>query len=197
MDKVDTYIEKHQQWTSALKVLRALLLAHPFEEALKWNAPVYSAHGRTLVGMAAFKNHCSLWFYEGYLLEDPFDHLINAQEGKTKYLRQWKFTDDKEIDPEHIRKYLEETLSLAATHPAPRSAVSRDAKTVSAPSTLLNEALLKEAALQGAYNAFPPYKQKEFSTYIAEAKREATQQKRLEKVITLIRAGQGLNDKYR
>ena len=40
-------------------------------------------------------------------------------------------------------------------------------------------------------------KQREYAEYIADAKREETKSKRLEKIIPMILANQGLNDKYR
>ncbi|MBL7472546.1 DUF1801 domain-containing protein [Robertkochia sediminum] len=183
MDKIATYIEKNPRWSSALKTLRSLLLEHPFQETLKWKAPVYTAYGRNLVGIAAFKNHFSLWFYEGYLLEDAFGHLENVQEGKTKYLRQWKFSGIDEIDKEHVRAYLKQTLELAAVHEAPKPSVANKAATNTKPHSLLHEALANDTALKQVYEAFPPFKKREFSEHIAEAKRESTQQRRLQKVL--------------
>ena len=40
-------------------------------------------------------------------------------------------------------------------------------------------------------------KQREYSEYIIEAKREETKQKRVEKIIPMIKIGAGLNDKYK
>lgn len=197
MDTVDTYIAKHPKWNNALNTLRALVLEFPFQENIKWNAPVYTACGRNLVGMAAFKNHFSLWFYEGYLLDDPYQHLENAQEGKTKYLRQWKFKDTSEINATHIRHYLNQTLELAAANEPPKPSKVKETGTPALSNHLLEEALIKDDTLRSAFASFPPYKQRAFSQHITEAKRESTKHSRLEKVLDLIRNGQGLNDKYR
>jgi len=48
-----------------------------------------------------------------------------------------------------------------------------------------------------AFNELTKGKQREFATYIKEAKQEKTKQKRLEKITPLIEAGKGLHDKYR
>ncbi|MEM9300290.1 MAG: YdeI/OmpD-associated family protein, partial [Bacteroidota bacterium] len=40
-------------------------------------------------------------------------------------------------------------------------------------------------------------KKREFAEYIAEAKREDTKQKRIEKIIPMMLNGIGLNDKYK
>jgi uncharacterized protein YdeI (YjbR/CyaY-like superfamily) len=42
-----------------------------------------------------------------------------------------------------------------------------------------------------------PGKQREYAEYIAEAKQAATKERRLEKILPMIAAGGGLNDKYK
>ncbi len=39
--------------------------------------------------------------------------LINAQEGKTKALRQWRMTSVKDIKPAIVKRYLNEALEIA------------------------------------------------------------------------------------
>jgi uncharacterized protein YdeI (YjbR/CyaY-like superfamily) len=43
-----------------------------------------------VVGIGSFKSYFGLWFHQGALLSDDENVLINAQEGKTKALRQWR-----------------------------------------------------------------------------------------------------------
>jgi uncharacterized protein YdeI (YjbR/CyaY-like superfamily) len=47
------------------------------------------------------------------------------------------------------------------------------------------------------FHAFAPYKQREFIEHITSAKQEKTQIVRLNKIIPIILAEKGLNDKYR
>jgi uncharacterized protein YdeI (YjbR/CyaY-like superfamily) len=42
-----------------------------------------------------------------------------------------------------------------------------------------------------------PGKQREYAEYITEAKKDETKLKRIEKIIPMIKAGIGLNDKYK
>ena len=42
-----------------------------------------------------------------------------------------------------------------------------------------------------------PGRQRDYNIHIGDAKREATQLSRLEKIRPMVLAGQGLNDKYR
>lgn len=67
--------------------------------------------------------------------------------------------------------------------------------------TIVSELLQKEIdsnpSLAEAFQKFSPYKQYEFLEYIETAKQEKTKLSRIEKVIPMILANIGLNDKYR
>lgn len=198
MESAEHYIASKPQWEKGLNTLRALLLEYPFEECIKWNAPVYMAHGRNLLGLAAFKNHFGLWFFEGASLDDPAGVLTNAQQGKTKNMRQWKFYDPADPDRDLIRTYLEEALKKAEITPAPaRTKKTANRATDPFPSALLSHVLREHPELDKAYKSFPTYKQREFREYLEDAKREDTRHRRLQKVIILISKGEGLHDKYR
>jgi len=63
-----------------------------------------------VVGLGAFKSHAGLWFFQGALLNDTHGKLINAQEGQTKALRQWRFQSMAEIDEKLVKLYVEEAV---------------------------------------------------------------------------------------
>ncbi|MFC7002566.1 DUF1801 domain-containing protein [Pseudobowmanella zhangzhouensis] len=90
-EAIVNYLNKHANWPQ-LALAHNLLLAHGFSAAIKWNAPVYMLDGKNLVGLGGFKQHCAVWFFNGVLLNDPQNRLLNAQEGKTQTLRQWRFS---------------------------------------------------------------------------------------------------------
>ncbi len=56
-------------------------------------------------------------------------------------------------------------------------------------------AYIKEA--NASFKALTKGKQREYADYIADAKREETKLKRLDKIVPMIEADQGLNDRYR
>jgi uncharacterized protein YdeI (YjbR/CyaY-like superfamily) len=56
---------------------------------------------------------------------------------------------------------------------------------------------LRNKQLDNTFYDLSKGKQKEFATYISEAKQEKTKLNRLTKIIPLILEGKGLNDKYR
>ena len=64
-------------------------------------------------------------------------------------------------------------------------------------SSFLKNYFLIDKELENHFNNLTKGKQKEFSNYIAEAKRDTTKKSRLIKIIPLIEKGVSLNDKYK
>ena len=61
----------------------------------------------------------------------------------------------------------------------------------------LSKALRRYKGATAGFRSLTPGKQREYTEYIATAKRDDTKQKRIDKVLPMIAAGVGLNDKYR
>jgi len=190
---VDDYIDSTEHWQDELRQLRKILNSTRLEETVKWGGPCYTFDGKNLVGMGAFKSYVGLWFFQGALLTDPLEVLINAQEGKTKVLRQWRFEAKKEIKTRLIKTYVNEAISLQEEGLEIKAVRGR---AVVIPS-LLQAALSKNKRANAGFKKLTPGKQREYAGCIAEAKREETKVKRLAKTIPMIVAGKGLNDKYR
>ncbi len=106
----DEFIANFPEWENALVKLRSLLLTTELEEAIKWGAPVYTVNGKNVVGLGAFKFYVGLWFFQGGLLKDEKEKLINAQEGKTKAMRQWRFASEDEMEEQLILEYVAEAI---------------------------------------------------------------------------------------
>ena len=102
---VDEYILNAQSGKEILMVLRDILNSTELEETVKWGAPCYMINGKNVVGLGSFKSYVGLWFFQGALLKDAEKELINAQEDKTKALRQWRFESMEDIDDQLILKY--------------------------------------------------------------------------------------------
>ncbi|CAL2102957.1 conserved protein of unknown function [Tenacibaculum sp. 190130A14a] len=192
--KVTQYIEDKDKWTQELTLLRSVLSELPFEETIKWGSPVYVYKGKNILGMSAFKHYCGLWFFQGHFLKDEANLLMNAQEGKTKAMRQWRFDAIDKIDVNLVKAYALEAIenSEKGLEIKPQ----RNKKPLMIPPELgikLNEDLL----LKEKFNQFTLSKQREFADHIASAKREATKTSRLEKIIPMILNGVGLHDKYK
>lgn len=190
---VDEYLALHPEWRGALTKLRRVLVASELEETIKWGAPHYALDGKNVVGLGAFKNHVALWFHNGVHLSDPDAVLINAQEGRTRGLRQWRFASERDIRVARVKVYVQEAI---ANQLAGRQLEPRRARAVVVPPEL-EAALRQQPKVQKAFAALTPGRQREYAEFIAEARREATKVARIAKILPMIAAGGGLHDKYR
>lgn len=191
----DEYVEKHPEWASTLSTLRGVLQSCGLVETIKWGIPTYTLDGKNVVGLAAFKHHAALWFIQGALLDDPEGKLINAQHGKTRAQRQWRFAADDKIDKALVKRYVKEAM---ANQQAGREVEKR--KLNGAGTQLpdeLSQAFSAQPDLAAAYAALSDSKQREYAEFIGDARRESTRNRRLQKIVPLILSGQGLNDRYR
>ena len=190
---VDDYISNAGEWQSELEQLRGILQATPLVEEVKWGAPCYTHNGKNVVGLAAFKGWACLWFHQGALLKDSSKVLVNAQEGKTKALRQWRMTSAKDIKPGIIKRYVKEAIGLVD---AGKEIKAERGKAIAMPDEL-SKAMRRYKGATAGFRNLTPGKQREYTEYIATAKRDDTKQKRIDKILPMIAAGIGLNDKYR
>ncbi|RAJ16964.1 YdeI/OmpD-associated family protein [Olleya aquimaris] len=192
---VEEYIEVNAHFKDALVTLRELLLSTNLEESIKWSAPVYSYQGKNVVGLGAFKNHFCLWFFNGVFLKDEHNLLYNAQEGKTKALRQLRFKTLDDINKPVVLAYINEAIDnqKLGKELKPIRATKKD---VVIPAELKSE-LKNNTELHTAFKVLSPSHQREYCNYIAEAKREATKLSRLEKIKPMIIESKGLHDKYK
>lgn len=191
--KVEDYLQKHPNWEEELKQLRAILKKSPLDETVKWGAPTYTYKNSNIVAMGAFKQHIGLWFFQGVFLDDPHGLLQNAQEGKTKAMRQIRFEKGDQIEESILLSYITEAIENEKA--GKKMSPNRDV-TYELPADL-TQRFKENSTLEKAFYALSPGKQKEYANYIIEAKREATKLSRLSKIIPMIEDGKGLYDKYK
>lgn len=192
---VEEYIVASGPWREALGLLRELLHSTELDETIKWGMPVYTLHGKNVVGFSAFKSWAGLWFFQGVFLNDPEQVLINAQEGTTKGLRQWRFESLEEIRSYHgtILSYLEEAIQNQKEGKKIKPERNRP---LDIPAEL-ERAFNQNPSLKDSFEALSLSRKREYTEYVGSAKREETRLQRLEKVLPLILEGIGLNDRYR
>lgn len=191
---VETYIDSFPEWEDKLRLLRKIVLENSaVTETLKWNIPVYTVNGKNVVGLGAFKSHAALWFFQGALLKDASNVLVNAQEGKTQAMRHWKFFPSDEILPELVKEYIDKAVQ---NQKEGKVVIMKKSPTLAFPEEL-KAALEESTDLQKAFQKLANYKQKEYIEHIATAKRITTKESRLKKIIPMILDGIGLSDKYR
>lgn len=191
---VEEYIELNTKWSEELTRLRNIILKTELSETVKWSMPTYCLNNKNVLGIGAFKNHFCLWFHNGVFLKDEHSLLINAQENKTKAMRQMRFESIEDIKDAIVLSYVKEAIEnqRAGKEIKPKRAT----KVVVIPLEL-KQTLEANKSLSIGFNNLTPGKQREYCEYIETAKREATKQTRLEKITPMIIKGVGLHDKYK
>ena len=166
-------------WKDCVDLMEQIVQEIGLQKEFKWGTNIYTFQGKNVIAWGGFKHFFSLWFYNGVFLSDPEKKLISASKGKTKALRQWRFTDVSEMDKSKIRSYILESIQTI-----------KDGKTIKIeknitvePIGLLKEILKSDNSLEQAFSALSPGKRKEYAEYIEEAKQDKTKQNRIEKII--------------
>ncbi len=184
--------DKINSWSEELEFLKSIIAKTELIETSKWGGCVYVLDNKNVVGIGGFKNYFTIWFFNGVFLKDETKVLVNAQEGVTKSLRQWRFTSKDDVNESLVLEYIQEAIENEK-----RGIKIRKAEvTIEMPEIFQKELELNKN-LKEAFLKFSPYKQKEFLEYIALAKREETKRSRIEKIKPMILENIGLNDKYR
>jgi uncharacterized protein YdeI (YjbR/CyaY-like superfamily) len=184
--------DKVNNWEEELLFLKSIIDKTELTETIKWGGPIYVYNKKNVIGIGGFKNYFAIWFLNGVFLKDEKKRLINAQEDKTKSMRQWRFTSKEEVNEKEVLEYI-----LEAIENEKQGKVIKPAKKEAIISELLQKEMENNPALAEAFQKFSPYKQYEFLEYIETAKQEKTKLTRIEKVIPMILGNIGLNDKYR
>ncbi|CAM4386917.1 YdeI/OmpD-associated family protein [Flavobacterium terrigena] len=186
-------MQNNTQWTEELELVASIINKLPLEKTIKWGAEVFTYNGKNVVSYGGFKNFFTIWFFNGVFLEDNYNVLVNAQEGKTKSARQWRLTSIAEIDEKKISEYIYEAIEVEK-----KGLKIQPEKFVAIPvAEVLENELKNDKSLKASFEKLTPGKQKEYIIYINEAKQDATKLKRVEKIKPMILHGIGLNDKYK
>lgn len=191
--KIVAMTDYNSQWHEELAILKSIIQRTGLEMAIKWGAEVYTHKGKNVVSYYGFKNYFAIWFYNGIFLEDKHKVLMNAQEDKTKALRQWRFASKEDIDEKLILEYIHEAIKNEDEGKVWKPQKSNE---LSIPEELI-EAFKSDKEIEKAFKKLSLYKQKEFVEHIDSAKREETKLARIDKIIPMILQGIGLNDKYK
>jgi uncharacterized protein YdeI (YjbR/CyaY-like superfamily) len=183
--------DKTNQWKDELEILKSIISKTELIETIKWGTPVYTYQNKNIIGLGGFKSYFGVWFMNGVFLKDQAKKLVNAQEGVTKALRQWRFQSKEEIDEELLLEYIHEAIQNEM-----KGLSHKPEKKKVVPCDLFENELKKDTALSKAFERFSAYKQKEFIEYIGSAKQDKTKASRIEKIKPMIIKNIGLNDKY-
>jgi len=88
---------KVHRWTNELAALRSLVLSCGLEEECKWGVPCYTTKGKNVLIISAFKDYCSINFFQGALLKDEAGILSNVGPN-AEVSKIFRVTDQTQID---------------------------------------------------------------------------------------------------
>jgi len=189
--KVDFYFNKAKKWQEEIEQLRMIALDCGLAEELKWGCPCYTSNKRNIVLIHVFKEYCAFLFFKGALLNDVNGILIqqteNVQSG-----RQVRFTNVREIVEMKpvLKAYIYEAIEVEKAGLKVTLKTTADFKV---PEEFQNK-LDAIPALKTAFEALTPGRQRGYIFYFSQPKQSKTREARVEKYITKILGGKGLDD---
>lgn len=188
--RIDAYIAKAPEFAKPI-LIHLRRLAHQacpqVEETVKWRMPFFS-HKGILFGMAAFKQHCAIHFWKGKLiLEDA-----SQQDG---FGNLGKITSLSELpNKKTLLQYIKKAVALNDSG-VKKAAVAPAKKRLLVPA-YFREAIRRNKKAQANFDKFSYSHKKEYVTWITEAKREETREKRIKTALQWLARGKPRNWKY-
>lgn len=180
--RIDDYIGKAAPFAQPILThVRALVhQALPeAEETIKWGMPHFMVGGKNVIGLAAFKAHASVVIHHEERTGDGMGAL-----GKLTGLA------DLPPDAELIARFQARPQALAKSQPkrAPKPELPMP--------PAFAVALDAAPAARATFDGFAPSHRREYIEWIADAKREETQGKRIAQAVEWLAEGRKRNWKY-
>jgi len=176
-----------ERWTAEIAAMRRVLAGLGMKEECKWGKPTYTVDGKNIVIMQGFKEYFALGFFQGALLKDPQNVLV--QLGQVQAGRVMKFTSAKDIATKAstIKAYVREAIAIekAGVRVKPK-------KTSDFPvPEELSERFRRDPRFKRAFEALTPGRQRSYLYHFAAAKQSATRAARIEKAMPAVYEGRG------
>jgi uncharacterized protein YdeI (YjbR/CyaY-like superfamily) len=189
--KVDFYFDKAGQWNKEFAKLRRIVLDCGLTEELKWGQPCYLYRKSNVVLIHGFKEYCALLFFKGALLKDPKGILIRQTEN-VQAARQIRFTDVFEIAKLEgtLRAYIYEAVEVEKAGLKVNFRKTADFRIPEEFQNMLDEI----PALEKAFYALTPGRQRAYIFYFSSAKQPKTRESRVRRYLDQILSGKGLDD---
>jgi uncharacterized protein YdeI (YjbR/CyaY-like superfamily) len=196
--RIDEYIAKSTDFAKPiLEHLRELVhkACPEVEETIKWGMPSFEYKG-PLFGFAAFKQHCSFGFWKAKLLKDPGNYLTpRANEGGEGMGNFGKVQNIKDLPPNKaILDFIRQAKKLnddGIKVPKKKSVT----KALVVPPYFIKSLKTNKKAM-ATFTAFSISQKREYVTWIADAKTEATRDKRMAEALKWMAEGKIRNWKY-
>lgn len=189
--RVDAYIARQADFARPIleHIRAAMHAAGPqIDEDIKWGMPAFTYKGKPLAGMAAFKAHASLGFWDRQ--ETGGEARKEGAMGDFGRVASIADLPGEAALADLIRRGA--ALIDAGAKPVRN-------KSVKAPIAMpddLAAALAASPSAQANYDAFPPSAQRDYLEWITEAKRPETRAKRLALAVDWMAEGKRRHWKY-
>ena len=192
--RIDAYIAEAAPFAQPiLRHVRKLVHAAcpEVQETMKWRIPHFDYHG-IMLGMAAFKEHCSIGFWKGQL-------ILGKRAGSDGGMGHFgKVTSLKDVPSD--KRFIEYVRKAAALN---KQGIKRSADLKPRPARpeltipeYFRTALRKNKKATATFAGFSYTNKKEYLDWLSEAKREETRAKRLKNTIDWLAEGKPRNWKY-
>jgi len=160
-------------------------------EKIKWGKPCFTLGDKNIVLIQRFNDYIALLFFKGALLKDPDKLLLRVGEHMQapRQLRLNSLADITRLSIS-IRALIEQAIDLEKSGAKVELKKASELKVPEELQTRLD----MEPALNKAFAALTPGRQRGYIYQIAAAKQSATRASRVDKAIPRIFAGKGLND---
>jgi len=175
-----------ERWRAEIAGLQKILSGFDLKVERKWGKPCYTVDGKNVAIIQGFKEYCALGFFQGALLKDPKNLLV--QPGQVQAARVMKFTSAREIAAQAptIKAYVRE--AVAAAKAGLRVETKRSELPVPAE---LKEKFRRDPRFKRAFEALTPGRQRGYLFHFARAKQSSTRAARIEKATPAIFEGRG------
>jgi uncharacterized protein YdeI (YjbR/CyaY-like superfamily) len=194
--RIDAYIARSAEFARPILVyLRELVHAScpAVEESIKWGFPHFLYRGAILCSMAAFKRHAAFGFWKGALIDDVGgtgdDQVAMGQFGRLTTLA--------DLPPKKVLAgYIRAAMKLNEDG---AKVPGRERKTPKAELPVpaeLAAALRSNAKARATFEKFTSSHRRDYSEWIAEAKREETRLRRAATAVEWLAEGKPRNWKH-
>jgi uncharacterized protein YdeI (YjbR/CyaY-like superfamily) len=176
-----------QRWEAEIAEMQRVLGGFAMTEECKWGKPTYTVDGKNVVIMQGFKEYFGLGFFQGALLKDPKNVLV--QLGQVHAGRVMKFTSANDITAKAatIKAYVREAIAVEKAGLRMKQKKTSDFPVPEE----LRERFRRDPRFKRAFEALTPGRQRGYLYHFAAAKQSATRVARIEKAMPAIFEGRG------
>ncbi len=196
--RIDAYIAKSAEFARPiLSHLRKIVHkgCPGVTETVKWGMPFFEYGGEIVCNMAGFKEHCSFGFWKASLLKDP-EGVLNVKD-KNSMGHFDRIGSLKDLPADKIMVALVKEAALLNEQGIKKPLPAKKAPKAALPEpAALTTALKKNKKARAVFDAFPPSHRREYIEWIAEAKTEATREKRIATTVEWLVEGKSRHWKY-